>query len=111
MTPARPRPRPKALLFRYTAWDAVPAALAVLQKGYARRGYPDARLDIQLSLTGIQAVVTVNIEEGKPLRLHRVEVKGQLGVPSWMVSERLGLSAGMVADHERLDAAMAGASR
>jgi outer membrane protein insertion porin family len=85
----------------------LPAALAVLQRGYARRGYPDARLDVQLSLTATQAVVTVDIEEGKPLKLRRVEITGQLGVPAWMVSERLGLSPGMVADHERLDAAMA----
>jgi outer membrane protein insertion porin family len=79
---------------------------ASLQKGYAHRGYPDAKLQTRVTINGTKATIAIDIDEGTPLRLRRVELTGLTGLPRWRVEERLALSPGMVADRDQLDAAM-----
>jgi outer membrane protein insertion porin family len=61
---------------------------------YRREGYLDARADIDTTGEGPSRDVVVRLAAGVPARLGRVEIEGELGLPTAVVTRTLALRSG-----------------
>jgi outer membrane protein insertion porin family/translocation and assembly module TamA len=91
--------------------EAFAADLRRIDSFYESRGYPDARVthvDVELDAKGERVSVTVQIEEGAPVRIASVAYEGFDGLPERLrerLPRRLGLREGEVRSRAAVTAA------
>src|SRR5262249_53544834 len=61
---------------------------------YRREGYLDARVDIEATGEAPRRDVVIKLAAGRPARLDRVQIEGDLGLPTDVVTRVLALHAG-----------------
>ena len=74
-----------------------------VQQAYLRRGYPRAKVVVELSEARVGLAPLLRIEEGEPARLIAVNVVGGPGLPLARILDELGMGLGSILDRRALE--------
>ena len=86
--------------------ERVRAAALAIEESYRRAGYPSVQVTWDVTQGTTQAQVEFQVDEGKPLRVRRIEITGQPRLSAELVQGALRLETNSIVDLDAVDDAL-----